>query len=378
MITFNNQHNLYLDLHVLQTVPPANLNRDDTGAPKTATYGGTLRARVSSQAWKRAMRIRFKEMEVPTLTRTEKLVELIVDNMYYQNNSIDREKMMEFVKDGITNGLKLKFDSKDKLKLSALLAISPWQVKTLAKTFLEYRDLDWSAKVAKKSPKELRRNEAKKAIKNALSEQNSLDLALFGRMVADDPELRVEACAQVAHAISVNEIVPEYDYYSAIDELQADDEQGAAMLGDQDFNSSTLYRYTNVNVRELIADLGEKDALNGLQAYIQSFVMSMPTGKQNSFGARTVPSYILAVLRSDQPVNLVESFETPVRSTDGFMKPAVKKLEAEYEKVQKLVNKPLLSQVISLGVESQLPTAENLNELTMEVVSGIKAELAHD
>ena len=324
------------------------------------------------------MRMRFKEMEVPTLTRTEKLVELLTNKMQAQADSNDREETMEFVKQAIIAGLKLKFDSKKPMELSALLAISPWQIETLAKVLQEYRDIDWSAKLTKKSPEELRRNEAKKAIKDALSEKNSLDLVLFGRMVADDPELRVEACAQVAHAISVNEIVPEYDYYSAIDELQQDDEQGAAMLGDQDFNSSTLYRYTNVNVRELIADLGEEDALNGLQAYMQSFVMSMPTGKQNSFGARTVPSYILAVLRNDQPVNLVESFENPIRSTNGFMKPAVSKLEDEYEMVQKLVNKPLLAQVVSLEAESKLPTAESLDELTTKVVSGIKTELNHD
>ncbi len=101
-------------------------------------------------------------------------------------------------------------------------------------------------------------------------------------MVADNPELNVEGSAQVAHAISTHEIQPEFDYFTALDDLSPKDNAGASMLGSIEFNSATLYRYANLNVKELIHNIGSETAIEGVQAFIKEFALTMPTGKQKN------------------------------------------------------------------------------------------------
>ena len=88
---------LYVDIHVLQTVPPSCVNRDDTGSPKTAVYGGTTRARVSSQAWKRAVRRMFMERmaEADVGIRTKYVYYLLVDEIRALSPAVDAEKLAE-------------------------------------------------------------------------------------------------------------------------------------------------------------------------------------------------------------------------------------------------------------------------------------------
>ncbi|GAF37077.1 CRISPR-associated protein, Cse4 family [Lentilactobacillus farraginis DSM 18382 = JCM 14108] len=239
--------NLYIDLHVLQTVPSSNINRDDTGAPKTALYGGVNRARVSSQSWKRAIRSEFKQDNVSIGTRTKEAAKLLTDKLL--SESVDEktamEKVAEIFKDA---GIKLNKEN----ETGALLLVSPGQVEKLARYAINNEELD------------------KKEIKKILKSDNSIDLALFGRMVADNPELNVEGSAQVAHAISTHEVVPEFDYFTALDDLRPKDVTGAAMLGAVEFTSSTLYRYADLNVRELMHNLGEADAIQGTAAFIKA------------------------------------------------------------------------------------------------------------
>ena len=319
--------NLYIDLNVLQTVPSSNINRDDTGAPKTALYGGVTRARVSSQSWKRAIRRSFKAENVNIGTRTKKAVKLLADKMVTIDSSLNEESAIKKATEVFkTVGIKINKDGETR----ALLLVSPGQLGKLAQYVTEHE------KFNKKEIKE---------IKEVLKRDNSLDLALFGRMVAEDPELNVDASAQVAHAISTHEIVPEFDYYTALDDLQPEDSAGAAMLGTIEFNSATLYRYANVNLNELVRNLGKNDAVQGISAFIKSFILSMPTGKQNPFANKTLPNYIMITIRTDTPVNLVSAFEDPVRSNHGYVEKSVKILEDEYQSIQKsgLVNKSAIT-----------------------------------
>lgn len=318
--------NLYLDLHVLQSVPSANINRDDTGAPKKALYGGVTRARVSSQSWKRAMRLYFREQEKNTTSiRTKEVARLLMDKLESMNPELDEAAAKELALSVMsTVGVKVDKDG----KTGALFMVSPGQVDKIAAYALSHETMD------------------KKALKQIFNADQSLDLALFGRMVADDPELNVEATAQVAHAISTHEIVPEFDYFTALDDLSPEDNAGAAMLGTVEFNSSTLYRYANVNVKELIQDLGSEAAIEGLRHFIKSFLLSMPTGKQNTFANKTLPSYVMLTLREDTPVNLVSAFETPVRSNSGYVAASVARLEKEYQTTQTFVETPLLTAIL--------------------------------
>ena len=239
--------NLYIDLNVLQTVPSSNINRDDTGAPKTALYGGVTRARVSSQSWKRAIRTSFKAENVNIGTRTKKAVKLLADKMVTIDSSLNEESAIKKATEVFkTVGIKINKDG----ETGALLLVSPGQLGKLAQYVTEHEKFN------------------KKEIKEVLKRDDSLDLALFGRMVADNPELNVDASAQVAHAISTHEIVPEFDYYTALDDLQSEDSAGAAMLGTIEFNSATLYRYANVNLNELVRNLGKNDAVQGISGIL--------------------------------------------------------------------------------------------------------------
>src|SRR5437870_5738533 len=47
---------MLIEFHFIQNHAPSNLNRDDTGSPKEAMFGGYMRARISSQCLKRSIR----------------------------------------------------------------------------------------------------------------------------------------------------------------------------------------------------------------------------------------------------------------------------------------------------------------------------------
>ena len=159
----------------------------------------------------------------------------------------------------------------------------------------------------------------KKQYRDALKAAPSMDMALFGRMVADEPSLNYDAAAQVAHSISTHAVQNEYDYFTAVDDCQAEDNAGAGHLGTVEYNSSTLYRYATVNVMELAGQLGAAQAAETVRAFGEAFLFSMPTGKQNTFANRTLPDAVYVTLREDQPVNLCGAFERAVpRSAQGY------------------------------------------------------------
>ena len=310
---------MYLDLYALQSVPPSNINRDDTGSPKTAMYGGALRARVSSQAWKHAMRDMFKDNlpEDQLGKRTKFIVSLIATRIAAQREdlteqSVDLAKEVLGAADIELEKTNRKGTDEGKLATKALVFIGNKEVDELAGIAIRWAD---SSNKSKKTESKLIQD-----VKEVFIGANkAIDVALFGRMLAKKPSstkpsiLNVDACSQVAHAISVNEISQEYDYFTAVDDCAADDNAGAAMIDTIGFNSSTLYRYATVNVDALMNQLGSAKATAcGVAAFAEAFVRSMPTGKQNTFANRTLPNVVAVSLRDDQPINLVTAFERPV------------------------------------------------------------------
>jgi CRISPR system Cascade subunit CasC len=296
--------NLYLDLHVLQTVPPSCINRDDTGSPKTAIYGGVPRARVSSQAWKHAMRGMFSELfrQDQLGIRTKNVVDLVVEELDKIGYEGKKEKAaLEALKNA---GIKVGKDNKS----DALFFMSRIQAKKLAECIVSGQ-------------------EDKNAYKTALKESPSIDIALFGRMVASDPSLNFDAAAQVAHSISTHEVRNEYDYFTAVDDFSKEDNAGAGHLGTVEFHSATLYRYATVNIRELEKNLGD-DTMQAVKGFVKAFLLSMPTGKQNTFANRTVPDFAYITLRTDQPVNLAGAFEKPIYTRqDGYVEKSIQALK---------------------------------------------------
>ncbi len=342
--------NLYLDINVLQTVPSSNINRDDAGSPKTAIYGGVTRARVSSQSWKRAMRLMFNQDQgdLPAGIRTKAVPQLLAAELQKQDATLnDADAQAKALALLETAGIK---PDKKTNQTKALVLISQGQVEKLAQYALAHEDYD------------------KKELKKVFKGNQSLDTALFGRMVADDPELNVDAAAQVAHAVSTHEITPEFDYYTALDDEQPEDTTGAAMLGTIEYNSSTLYRYANVNMHELAHNLGEDVAVEGALRFIKSFLLSMPTGKQNTFANKTLPNFVMVTLRDDTPVNLVSAFEKPIHAgTDGYVAKSIAQLEKAAEVATQFVDAPLLSVTLSPYETETDNRAKNVADLLAQV-----------
>lgn len=299
-----------VDIHVVQTVPPSNVNRDDTGSPKTAVYGGRRRARVSSQAWKRATRTDFDGLldSAELGVRTKRVVELVSERIIKRDATLTEQALDLAHKTITAAGIALKPARKSE---------APHESGYLV--FLSNPQIDALADLAVTAHHEADGGDVtidKKEAKARAARDRSVDLALFGRMVADDPELNVDAAAQVAHALSVHEVSNEYDYYTAVDDhkrADAEEDAGAGMIGTIEYNSSTLYRYATVDVDRLRDTLGQDEATRrAVEAFVRAFVTSMPSGKQNTFANRTKPDAVMVMVRDTQPINLVGAFETPV------------------------------------------------------------------
>ncbi|MGI6169957.1 MAG: type I-E CRISPR-associated protein Cas7/Cse4/CasC, partial [Christensenellales bacterium] len=245
---------VFVDIHVIHSLPPNCVNRDDTGSPKTAIYGGVRRARVSSQAWKHAMREMFKEYfdESELSERTKKIVEKVADQICNLANMGQEEAMILAEKIINQAGVSTK-DAEAK----ALFFMSSKQAENLAH-------------MALMDPLPV-----KKEVQKALNADKGIDISLFGRMVADDPALNTDASAQVAHAISTHKVENEYDYYTAMDDRSPEDQAGAGMIGTIEFNSSTVYRYATVAVHDLKKNLGDTDAATkAVREFVRAFVCS--------------------------------------------------------------------------------------------------------
>ena len=163
-----------------------------------------------------------------------------------------------------------------------------------------------------------------KTVKKIVKEAHAVDIALFGRMVADDTDLNIDAACQVAHAISTHAAENEYDFFTAVDDEKSRSEEedaGAGMMGTIEFSSATMYRYATINVDLLRHNLGDNEAtLKALEVFIKGFCLSMPTGKQNTFANRTIPETVVVTVREDQPVSLVGAFEeaVPADASRGY------------------------------------------------------------
>jgi CRISPR system Cascade subunit CasC len=169
---------------------------------------------------------------------------------------------------------------------------------------------------------------ADKEILEALKKNNAVDVALFGRMVADNPLINCDASSQVAHAISTHKVENEFDFFTAVDDLSSEETAGAGHMGTVEYNSATMYRYATVAVHNLFEQLEcDENALGkAVSEFTRAFVYSMPTGKQNTFAANTIPDAVLAVIRTDRPLSFASAFETPVRG-EGFLTASAMELE---------------------------------------------------
>ncbi|MDS1272258.1 type I-E CRISPR-associated protein Cas7/Cse4/CasC [Lipingzhangella sp. LS1_29] len=324
-----------VDVHVLQTVPPSNLNRDDTGSPKTAYFGGVLRSRVSSQAWKRATRLAFEDLLSPQElgTRTKRVAKFIADRIQQLDATVPEQKAWELAAHTVTTATGSKIEAPKRKSKStgedgADASVDPESAYLM---FLSARQRDALAELALEGSDDIatffKDKDAKQRAKRLANTHHSVDIGLFGRMVADGADVNVDAAAQVAHALSVHAIEPDSDYYTAVDDLKDRSDPGAGMIGAIEFNSATLYRYAAVDVDQLQRNLGaglreDEDSAQpvrrAVEAFLRGFVESLPSGKVNTFGNNTLPEAVVVKVRTRRPLSFVSAFEEPVQAgTDG-------------------------------------------------------------
>ena len=331
-----------IELHLLQNFVPSNLNRDDTGSPKDCEFGGVRRGRISSQCLKRAVREAFDEhrlfgdqTEDVLAARTKRLVDEAAKALVAGGKGEDESrKVLAFA----LQSAKLKVVEDNKTQY--LLFLPRRTIRRLAEVVLKHWDAlavacaahDESAEdgakkktksADKKAAKEAVPKEVAKSIEETLEDSGRTpDLALFGRMIADNPDWNVDAACQVAHAISTNRVSMEFDFYTAVDDFRPSDNQGSDMMGTVAFQSSCFYRYSCVDVDALRKNMGasEEEAVEALvkqtiEAFVRATAYAIPTGKQNSMAAQNRPSYLLAVVRSSgTPQSLANAFVKPVRA----------------------------------------------------------------
>jgi len=318
-----------IEIHVLQNFAPSNLNRDDTGAPKDALFGGTRRGRVSSQCGKRAVREYFSEKTREGVfsademaVRTKRVYQAIADALS------GKREQEEALKKAQTALSYVKLKAGDDGKTQYLLFLGRREITALAEAIDQHWDViveaeepqteDGASKKKAKSKKDAAGSapkEVKDKIEAIFNGGKAVDVALFGRMLADMPEKNQNAACQVAHALSTHAVEREFDFYTAVDDLKPEDTAGADMMGTVEFNSACYYRYAVVDFEKLRENLqGDAGlAAKGLRTFLEGFVLAEPTGKQNSFAAHNPPEFVaISVCHNAAPRNLANAFETAI------------------------------------------------------------------
>lgn len=303
--------NTRIEFHILQSFPVTCLNRDDVGAPKTAVVGGVTRARVSSQCWKRQVRLAMPSFGIKLATRTKQAHGIFARAC--RSAGAGQEVAEEC-------GKKIA----DLIVDDTLLFISDGE----AAAFAEYAKEN-NFDPAKFKDKELAKI-AKKTINPAV---DALDVALFGRMVAKAADMNIEAAASFAHAISTHKVSNEVEFFTALDDLQ--EEPGSAHMGSLEFNSATYYRYVSLDLGQLAQTLSSEDLSKAIAGFTQALFVAVPNARQTTQSGASSWDFARVLVRKGQRLQV--PFDQPVRAKgDGFSLPSIEALKAYLDKKEKL------------------------------------------
>jgi CRISPR system Cascade subunit CasC len=307
----NTYTNTRIEYHILQSFPVTCLNRDDVGAPKSAIVGGVSRARVSSQCWKRQVRLAMQEFGIKLGIRTKKAESIFI-------------KACQIV--GATEAQAKACGSSIAAQLSddTLLFISDSEAAAFA-AYAAEQGFDES----KLKDKELAKI-AKKALNPAI---DALDIALFGRMVAKAADMNVEAAASFSHAISTHKVSNEVEFFTALDDMQ--EEPGSAHMGSLEFNSATYYRYISLDLGQLAQTMGEDDLKKAIAAFTQALFVAVPNARQTTQSGASPWEFARVLVRKGQRLQI--PFETSVTAREGgFLQPSIDALKTYLDKKEKL------------------------------------------
>lgn len=308
----NPLRNTRIEFHILQAFPVTCLNRDDVGAPKTAIVGGVQRARVSSQAWKRPVRMAMQKFGAKLGVRTKHVAQTI------QQACLDLGATQEQVT--ACGETLAAYFSKDTLLFFTL---------TEAKSLAEY------AKEKEFDFKQLKEKEAHKVAKKALNPAlDGVDIALFGRMVAQAADLNVEAAASFSHAISTHKTSNEVEFFTALDDLAT--EAGSAHIGSLEFNSATYYRYVSLDLGQLYESLSGQNVPEAVESFTKALFVAVPTARQTTQSGASPWEFAKVLVRKGQRLQV--PFEAAIKAKDGggFVQPSIEFLSGYLAKQEKL------------------------------------------
>ena len=362
---------MLIQIHMLQNYSPANLNRDDTGSPKDAMFGGFLRGRISSQCLKRSIRksavledafkkegllgVRTKRLpgliedELKALGVEPKTIQAIVERVPEIGKKAEKKGDGDEEDDAATDDT----GATSKAETRQLIFMGANELRPLAERLLNLY----------KTSKNWKKEELEKSLGKSLP--RSVDIALFGRMTTSETFENVNAASQVAHAISTNALTQEFDYYTALDDISG--QSGAGMIGDVEFNSSTYYKYLNVHWEELLKNLGGDMtvATQAVLALISAAATAQPSGKQNSFAAHNLPDLVLVeVSDKNLPVSYANAFLRPARANSEYTltEASAAQLSDYMTRVNKMY-KPMGQRAFAAMIDCNLPDAQQQDSL---------------
>lgn len=308
---------MIIEFHILQSFPVSCLNRDDTGSPKSCVIGGVTRARVSSQAWKRAVRLQMHDLGVKLGLRTKKIVETLAGKLV--SRGCEESKAIACAQ---VVGGQLSDDS--------LIFLSDSEYTELAQ-LIEKKNCD--AEVLQKEAEKLKKQkkEPKMFKKVSLATvQDGLDIGLFGRMVAKAPSMNIEAAASFSHAFSTHEVIQDLDFFTALDDCEIGSK--SSHMGTTEFTSATYYRYISLNVEQLKETLGiesDEDLSYAVSSFIKALYLAVPGARQATMSASCLWDYAQVLVRNGQRMQC--SFDKPIVSgrVSGYLTPSIKALEEQ-------------------------------------------------
>jgi len=328
-----------IEFHILQSFPVSCLNRDEVGAPKTAMIGGTTRARVSSQCWKRAIRLHLQgpEMGLPHGTRTKLIAPLIEKECLIQGaTQVEAEQCGQkieriFIKDSTEKTSKKRTkdstdeefeDEIEEEKSDTLLFLSPSEVTSIALA-LKGKGFNPNNLITEKDSKKQAKELAKIIGKPKFNyEIDGIDISLFGRMVAQATKMNVEAASSFAHALSTHKVNNEIEFFTALDDCE--EKTGSAHVGILEFNSATYYRYINLDLGQLFDNLAGKMIPEAVSSFIKALYLANPSARQTTMRASTLWDFAEVIIRKGQPLSI--SFEEAIKSSEGYVEPSKLKL----------------------------------------------------
>ncbi|MGO8791649.1 MAG: type I-E CRISPR-associated protein Cas7/Cse4/CasC [Terriglobia bacterium] len=380
----------HIALHILQPFPPSCLNRDDTGAPKTAIFGGVTRARISSQCLKREIRRLARESEKDrdgklfAGSRTRKaaenlnaeLVKLGLPDKEATETAqevcdafLSKLKKEQSNEEPRTGGRKGKTDQSTEpdeeggAETSTLLYFSPGEIRAMANAIVD----------ARKAGKKVQQAASQAAKK--FSHNDAADIAIFGRMVANDATLNIEAAGLFSHAISTHGCDNDLDFWTAVDDERPEEEPGAANMGHAEFNAACYYRYAALDLdmlrdKDHLKSLSKEQRQEVVRAFLCAIILAVPPAKHTGMNANLPPEYVLGVVTTGQPMQLVNAFEAPVRANgEGWLKPSIEALEKHYSRMKKVFD---LAPLICKDGEVRLSEETPLNQFIEGLVTHVE------